>query len=140
MLGAINGNHVNLSAINSEGALTIVLAATSIMQAGATASSAAASAIAAASTPAQAAQNLASALVAAIASASTQAQPANALTIEAAALGGASLIYANGTQGDTLLAIYFPVLVRKSVGSDLAAHGAGSSLTPHSRGNPVTVH
>lgn len=99
MLGAINGNPLNLSEISSAGDYPYVLAAFSVVQASATSASAGVTSVMSVADLDQAAHTLSAAAANAIVAASTLAQAAHVLSAAVAAAIGSDLIAANDSQG-----------------------------------------
>lgn len=120
MLGAINGNHINLSALNSEGALVIVLADAVFTQANATSASAGVTATAATATMTEAAYTLSAAGTVPVGAA------LSALLANQAGAGAGALAISGAVDtqipDDTLAAAFKQILV---------PHGRGSSVTMH---------
>lgn len=99
MLGAINGNPLNLSEINSEGDYPYLLAGVSVVQAGSTSAAAGVAAVDAAASLASAAHTLISVLTNAIDAASGLSQAIQTLSSGSTSAISSSLSASNDAQG-----------------------------------------
>lgn len=139
MLGAINGNPINLSEINSEGDYPYVAAAVSVAQAGATSTSSGVCAIAAAASLASAAHTLIAAVVNAIKAVLQFIQEAQSLSAAGSVAVDASLDALMADQADQLSAL-LKMLLRHSAGAAVIKHGAINSIVRHPGGSSLSVH